>query len=373
MIPSRRQWFNRNYSPQKYRRFLDIVERACGEPVQFRHCETPVFLPAALVEKMARYGREMVEQLLGNAEYRRASTATIPPEFRAPNEDPRPLFVQADFGLDAALEPKLVEIQGFPTLYAYQPLMAAAYREAYGLDPALAALPDGLSAEEYDALMRRAILAGHAAENVVLLEIDPWNQKTRHDFLLTQRAWGVRTVDIAQVRKEGRELFYQRDGRSVPIRRIYNRAIADELVRRGVHAAFDFRDELDVEWAGHPNWFFRLSKFSLPYLDHPAVPRTRFLDRMEMPAHPERYVLKPLFSFAGWGDCRPQRRADCRRACRPPRRVHPPGAGGFSTGNRDALRARQNRGSHHVSVGRPSPPGKHHHSHGPRRPDGRGP
>jgi len=301
LIRSHRQWFNRNYSDEKHRRFLALLEERCGEPVLFRHSETPAFLPATLVAKMARYGREMVEQLLANPQYQADSRAAIPAEFRAPNEDPAPLFVQADFGLDADLEPKLVEIQGFPTLYAYQPLMAAAYREAYGIDAALAALPDGLTLPEYEALLRRAIVAGCDPENVVLMEIDPWQQKTRHDFLLTERMLGVRTVDIAAVRKEGRALFYQRGGKTIPIRRIYNRAIVDELVRRGIRTAFDFRDKLDVEWAGHPNWFFRLSKFSLPYLDHPAVPRTQFLDRVKRVENPERYVLKPLYSFAGTG------------------------------------------------------------------------
>jgi hypothetical protein len=243
----------------------------------------------------------MVEQLLANDEYQRASRAAIPERFRAPNEDPVPLFVQADFGLNADLRPKLVEIQGFPTLYAYQPAMAEAYRDAYGIDESLASLPDALTREEYNLLLGRAIVGDHHPENVVLLEIDPRHQKTRHDFVLTERAWGVRAVDIGEVRKEGRRLFYRRDGRTVGIERIYNRAIVDELVRRGIRAGFDFRDDLDVEWAGHPNWFFRLSKFSLPYLDHPAVPRTQFLNRLEPVERPDRYVLKPLYSFAGTG------------------------------------------------------------------------
>lgn len=301
MIPSRRQAFNRDWSPEKYQRFLGILERETGEPPPFRHSETPVFLAAQLVAKMARYGREMVERLLANDEYQRASREAIPEQFRVPREDARPLFVQADFGLDQDLEPKLVEIQGFPTLYAYQPFMAAAYREAYDLDPSLHALPGHLSREEYNALLRKAIVADHDPENVVLLEIDPWHQKTRADFTLTRREWGVRTVDIAAVRKQGRKLFYDHDGRLIPIARIYNRAIVDELVRRKLHAAFDFRDDLDVEWAGHPNWFFRLSKFSLPYLAHVAVPKTQFLDRVTDIDHPERYVLKPLYSFAGTG------------------------------------------------------------------------
>jgi hypothetical protein len=127
LIPSRRQKFNREYAPAKYARFLELLRRRCGEGAQFRHSETPVFLPRELVAKMARYGREMMEQLLANPEYERDSRAEIPAEYCAPHEDAVPLFVQADFGLDQNLEPKLVEIQGFPSLYAYQPVMADAY------------------------------------------------------------------------------------------------------------------------------------------------------------------------------------------------------------------------------------------------------
>ncbi len=302
MIPSLRQRFNRDYTDAKHSRFLELLQARCGEPVQFRHSETPCFLPGSLVSKLARYGREMVEQLLANPQYQKDSRAAVPADYRVPNEDPRPLFVQADFGLDAALQPQLVEIQGFPTLYCYQPLLAESYREAYGIDDALSALPEGLNASEYRTILREAIVGNHDPKNVVLLEIDPAHQKTRHDFLMTEQAFGVATVDITSVVKQGRRLFYRAGGGAlVPVERIYNRAIVDELVRKQIPMAFDFRDELDVEWAGHPNWFFRLSKFSLPYLDHVAVPKTRFLSDVSEVDDPERYVLKPLYSFAGAG------------------------------------------------------------------------
>jgi len=301
LIPSHRRRFNQNYSEATYARFLALLEERCGEPVPFRHSETPCFIPGSLIDTMASYGREMVEQLLANPEYERKSRAAIPPEYNVPGEDSVPMFVQADFGLDAELRPQLVEIQGFPTLYAYQPLLAESYRAAYGIDASLHALPGGMDAQEYRALLGEAIVGRHDPANVVLLEIDPMHQKTRHDFLVTEQEYGVRAVDISSVVKEGNRLFYHRDGKLTPIRRIYNRTIVDELVRKQVPMAFDFRDELDVEWAGHPNWFFRLSKFSLPYLDHPAVPNTRFLDRAQDIARPEDYVLKPLYSFAGAG------------------------------------------------------------------------
>jgi hypothetical protein len=243
----------------------------------------------------------MVEQLLANPDYRRHSEAAIPDRYRVPNEAPVPLFVQADFGLDAELEPKLVEIQGFPSLYSYQPAMADSYREAYGIPPELPTLLGGLSREEYHALLRRAIVGEHDPTNVILLEIDPTHQKTRGDFLVTEKLFGVRAVDVRELRREGNRLYYPRDGQLVPVERIYNRVIVDELERRAIVVPFDFRDDLQVEWAGHPNWFFRLSKFSLPYLHHPAVPRAQFLDRVGHIEQPEQYVLKPLYSFAGLG------------------------------------------------------------------------
>jgi hypothetical protein len=301
LIPWLRQKFNREFTPARYQRFLALLEERSGVAPQFRHSETPCFLPAPLVDKMARYGRELVEQLLADPTYLRDSEAAIPARYRAPREAAVPLFVQADFGLDANLEPQLVEIQGFPSLYAYQPVMADCYREAYGIDEGLSALPGGLPLDEYHALLRRAIVGERDPAHVILLEIDPGRQKTRCDFLVTERLYGVRAVDVRAVRQAGNRLFYEHEGRLLPVERIYNRVIVDELERRGIALPFDFRDDLQVEWAGHPNWFFRLSKFSLPYLHHPAVPRAQFLDRVDRVDHPERYVLKPLYSFAGLG------------------------------------------------------------------------
>jgi hypothetical protein len=134
------------------------------------------------------------------------------------------------------------------------------------------------------------------------METDPAHQKTLPDFLLTEKMLGVRAVDIVDIKKEGSHLYYQRDGKRIPIHRIYNRAIVDELERKNVKMAFDWRDHLDVEWAGHPNWYFRISKFSIPYLQHESVPKTWFLDQLkEIPSDLENYALKPLYSFAGLG------------------------------------------------------------------------
>jgi len=327
MIPSLRKQFNDAFTPEKYRAFLRRVDEVCGTRVSFRLSETPCFFPKALIERMAADGQVLIRQLVDNAAYLAKSDLAVPAEFKVPNEPDHPMFVQVDFGLvrDAggALQPKLVELQAFPSLYAYQGQLAEAYVEAYGLGkltseggPRTSAsgassatssgrlkyFLSGLDEASYRELLRQAIVADHDPENVILMEIDPQHQKTLPDFLLSEKMLGVRTVDIVDIKKEGARLYYERDGNRVPIRQIYNRAIVDELERKNVRLAFDWRDELDVEWAGHPNWYFRISKFSIPYLKHESVPKTWFLDRMEeIPADLENYALKPLYSFAGLG------------------------------------------------------------------------
>lgn len=305
MVPELRRSFNASFTPAKYQQFLDRLRQTCGTDIQFRVCEAPCFFPGSLLNEMARAGTEMVRQLVDSLEYMKASDATIPAEWNVPNQNERPLFLQVDFGLvrqNGKLKPKLVELQAFPSLYAYQPAMAQTYVDSYGLSPDLKLYLSDLDAVSYEAMLRRAVVGDHDPENVVLLEIDPFHQKTLPDFLLTRKLLGIPVVDIRDVVKQGNKLHYRCDGRLVPIERIYNRAIVDELVRKSVTLPFDYRDELDVEWAGHPNWYFRISKFSLPFLKHEAVPKTWFLsDLQEPPPDRENYVLKPLYSFAGAG------------------------------------------------------------------------
>ena len=304
MIPELRRAFNAKFTPAQYTRFSSRLDERCGTHVKFRNSETPCFFPAELLNQTAQAGADLVHQLVGNQAYLTEADAQIPPEFRVPNVDAHPLFIQADFGFvkDASgtYQPRLVEIQGFPSLYAYQVELAKTYNEVYNLDHPY--LLHGLSDDAYFSLLREALLNGFDPENVVLLEIDPLEQKTLGDFILTQRYCGIPFVNVRDVRKRGNRLFYESGGREIPIHRIYNRVIVDELIRKEIPLAFDFRDDLAVEWAGHPDWFFRISKFSLPYLHHPSVPNSQFLsDVTSLPAPPDQLVLKPLFSFAGLG------------------------------------------------------------------------
>ena len=310
MLEPYREDFNTRFTDAKYAELLRALEKKSGVPIDFRVCETPCFLPHDLMEQMVSAARELTSALVDSPEYMRRSEAAIPEAYRVPGDNPQPNFMTVDFGLlresDGSAGFRLVELQAFPSVFAYQDLLSRLYVETFGLAPELRWHLGGHDEASYWRVLRDVIVGDHDAENVVLMELHPERQKTRADFALYEQRLGVRTVDVTQLRKEGRRLLYEHDGRWVPIERIYNRTIVDEVQREGAELPFDYRDELEVSWAGHPNWYFRASKFSLPFLDHPVVPRAVFLsdwfaDRTRLPLDRSEVLLKPLFSFAGKG------------------------------------------------------------------------
>jgi hypothetical protein len=303
MIPELRRAFNAAFTEATYRDYRAGLERIAGCEVEFRLAETPLFLPPAIRDQIVTAGLEICA-LLASDEHATYSRAAVPAAFDVPGCDDHPQLIQVDFALvreDGLVVPRLIELQGFPSLYAFQLFQAEAWRRlvpnGHRLDHFLA----GLDRDGYVSLLGRILLAGRAPEEVILLELDPERQKTLADFRLTERLWGVRAVDASSLEVRGRELWYRRDGRPTRIRRIYNRIVVDELVGRGIELPFRHTDDLDVEWAGHPNWFFRWSKHSLPWLRHPAVPEARLLSVGVVPDDLDRWVLKPLFAFAGSG------------------------------------------------------------------------
>jgi hypothetical protein len=312
MLQPYRDRFNAHFTSAQYADLLARLNRLTRSTIEFRVAETPCFFPPSLLDECAQTGAALTHQLLDNPAYLQASNQTIPEQYRVRNDNPIPNFMTVDFGLvrnpDGTLTPKLVELQAFPSIFGYQDILARQYIEAYNLDPNLSWHLGGLNEQTYWQLLHQVIVADHDPENVVLLEIDPNHQKTLPDFHVYEDKLHIATVDIAQLLKRGNRLFYQREGREIPIHRIYNRAIVDELQRKSIQLPFDYRDPLDVEWAGHPNWYFRISKFSLPYLNHPSVPKAVFLDdwfaqrNLEgLPPQRENLLLKPLYSFAGKG------------------------------------------------------------------------
>jgi len=304
MIPVRRDRFNQEFSLLRYRHFKSAVARRAGVDIEFRLCETPCFFPSSLMDQLVQVSQELVDQLFKNPDYLTAADEVVPPAFRVASGETRPTFLCVDLGLvktDAGFEGRLVELQAFPSLFGFQLALAETAMEMYGLHD-LELFLGGLTRAQYVETVGHAILNGHDPAQVVLMDIDPARQKTRPDFEVTAQLWGVRAIDVRAVTKRGRKLFYRRDGVETPIARIYNRVIPDEVIRTGVTLPFSYGDELDVEWAGGPDWFFRISKFSIPWLRHPWVPLTHYLNNLGgLPPDRENWLLKPLFSFAGGG------------------------------------------------------------------------
>ena len=306
MIPHLRTAFNESWTEAKYLDLIRRLEMRTGATLGFPISETPCFFPRSLMSSLAATGLELVHQILDNPDAMAAADAAVPDRFKGPGAEALPTFLQVDFGLvrdaDGSIQPKLVELQAFASLYGFQLAVAEAYRDAFGLPSSLTVYLDGLNADTYYSLLADAITGDRDPAEVVLMEIEPRRQKTWPDFVVTEQMWGARAIDVSEVHREGRRVYYRRHGKATQIKRIYNRVIPDELERKRIQLPFGYGDDLDLEWAGHPAWYFRISKFSIPFLRHPSVPETRFLDGIEsLPADRDRYLLKPLFSFAGGG------------------------------------------------------------------------
>src|SRR6195256_6279380 len=307
-----RSQFNADFTPEKYAALLRCVNETEKWPADFRVSETPIFLTKEFTDEATR-GANAIVDLTRTPEFARNAQSAIPKGLEVPNESAHPNFLVVDFGICAEgdrLVPRLIELQAFPSLFGFQFLILHCMRKAYPAIPRdWTSSFGGIKDDAYVAILRRTIIAEAKPENVILLEIEPEKQKTRIDFAATETILGIRSVCLTKVKKNGRKLFYERDGRDVRIERIYNRVIFDELIRRpDLKSPFRFQDDLDVTWVGHPNWYFRISKHSLPFLKTAQTSPAYFADEFPADEAIDDYVLKPLYSFAGLGvDMEPTR------------------------------------------------------------------
>jgi hypothetical protein len=312
MDPELRSRFNADFTPEKYAALIRCVNQTEKWPADFRISETPIFLTNEFTDEVVRAAREIVD-LTRTPGFAANSRDAIPKGSEVPNESAHPNFLVVDFGICAEggrLVPRLIELQAFPSLFGFQLLLLHCMRKAYPAIPRKwTSSFGGIKDEAYIELLRRTIVNIANPENVILLEIEPEKQKTRVDFAATQTLLGIRSVCLTEIKKRGQQLFYERDKREVRIERIYNRVIFDELMRRSdLDLPFRFQDDLDVAWVGHPNWYFRISKHSLPFLKTEHTPPAFFANEFPAKEKIDNYVLKPLYSFAGLGvDMEPTR------------------------------------------------------------------
>lgn len=306
MIKELRGKFNNNFTKEKYDAYMAKLEALQPGALDFRNAETPVFVPKDFTAKMLNACEDIIDVIV-DPKFRSITERGIPANVKVPHEKDRSEFIVFDFGIcedgNGGFEPQLIEMQGFPTLYGFQAFHSELTAEYADLPDNFSAYLNGYNKESYVQLLKEIIVGDMNPENVILLEIFPEKQKTRIDFYCTQQLLGINIVCLTKLIAEGKNLFYLNNGIKIPIKRIYNRLIFDDLQKQeGLENVIDLTADYEVDWVPHPNWFYRISKFTLPFIHNPYVPQTYFLsDLKQMPADLENYVLKPLFSFAGMG------------------------------------------------------------------------
>jgi hypothetical protein len=305
MILELREEYNKSFSEEKYNNFLSDLNSQLKFPADFRVAETPLFLSSNAVKELETACESIITQLK-TEQYTEYCKKAIPDGLNVPNEDTHPIFLQIDFALcydeDGNILPKLIELQGFPSLYGFQYYLSKTIKKHFPITQNMTNYFSKFNDDFYKISFKDILLGNSDPGNVILLEIEPDKQKTRIDFAATEEITGVKSICISEIFKEGKKLFYRSEGKLVPIERIYNRVIYDELTRKNFSTGFNFTDELDVTWVGHPNWFFKVSKYTLPFLTGKNIPNSFFLNELNnYPEDINNYVLKPLFSFAGLG------------------------------------------------------------------------
>ncbi|WP_443937450.1 hypothetical protein [Pedobacter sp. MW01-1-1] len=306
MIPYHRQKYNAQFTDEKYRSFLQNLPIGTTE-IPFRVAETPIFIPKKLKEKLIAAGDEIIN-FIKRDDFKTRTENAIPLEWKVPNENQHPHFLTFDFGIckneNGELSPMLIEMQGFPSLYGFQQHLAEKFRQSFSIDENLDFYFEPFNEEKYIHLLKEVIIGDHQPHEVALMDLDAWEQKTAIDFLVTQKLLGVKILALNEIKQIGKQLFYEENGKTIQLKRIYNRLIFDEIAEKTdiFQTAFDPRQALEIEWITHPNWFYRISKYTMPFLKSVFVPETFFLHEIEnIPSDLENYVLKPLFSFAGMG------------------------------------------------------------------------
>jgi hypothetical protein len=307
MNPSIRKTFNQNFTEEKYADFLVDLNAGLKNPIEFRIAETPVFLTDDFRDKLIQAGDEIIATILKPG-FKEQSERAIPDKWRVANENDHSHFIALDFGVckdDAGnIVPKLIEMQGFPSLYGFQLHLAENYRHAFEVHGNQTIFFNGLSKRFYVDVIFKKILGPYLRFFVVFLFLYPPKKKTAVDFYITEGYIGTPVVSLSDLIQEGNQLFYIHKGEKKRIRRIYNRLIFDEIENDPeiFNKVVDIRQPLDVEWVAHPNWFYRISKFTMPFLHGEYIPKTQFLHEVkQIPEDLQNYVLKPLFSFAGQG------------------------------------------------------------------------
>ena len=304
MQPEIRQPFNEQFSQEKYFKILEAIKKLAPDQLDFRVAETPVFIPADVKNKMLQAGEDIIDALT-NEHFIKLTETSIPESLSIPGENEFPEMMVVDFGIcknkNGDYIPQLIEIQGFPSLFSFEYFSDLILKDQFQIPDNYTSYLNNYNPETYRELLKDIILDNENPDQVILLELFPEQQKTRIDFACTEKLLGIKTVCLTKLIAEGNELFYENNGVKTKIKRIFNRIIFDDLKKENLQNVVDLNQAFDVKWVPHPNWYYRISKFALPFIESEFAPQTFFLNEITTPLPLEEYVLKPLFSYAGMG------------------------------------------------------------------------
>ena len=311
MIPAIRAAFNEQFTEAKYQQYLAILKEPFKDPIPFRIAETPVFIDRFFKAQLMEVGDYICEFITAPSFPSKTSDA-IPKGLHIPNEAALPECIVIDFaiaeGQEGKMMPQLIELQGFPSLFAFELLQAQALEKVYHLPKNFSPFLNGYTQQTYFDFFKSMVL-GEKAKHTILLEIKPYEQKTRPDLMLTEAWLNVPIVCLSQIYLKDKSLFYQNNGIEFQIERIYNRVVYDELMQQSTNFKKQFKlleQAENIDWVNHPNHFFRISKFILPLLSHPFIPEAYLLadwknNQIGTALNLTEYICKPLFSFGGQG------------------------------------------------------------------------
>ena len=260
------------FRPEHYTGVAAKVLELAGLAPTFRLCESPVFLSDDLAQRLLESANSVSDVLADPTALEATAAAIADPYWSVPASM---TTHSSSFTTTPSVGRAIISCRGSSSCRASRRCTASKpnLRRPFGKTRISRAtrIPTSTASTRtsYFELLRQAVLGDHDAAKVILLEIDPWRQNTAVDFASTRRHLGIPVVGLDELRREGRQLFYETDGERRPVKRIYNRVILDELLLHPDRKFdYNFKEEVDVEWAGHPDWFLRISKHTLPALAH---------------------------------------------------------------------------------------------------------
>src|ERR1700736_925629 len=137
MVPALRKAFNAAFTKQQYDAFLTRLKGNYPGAIEFHVAETPVFVPKEFADKINSVCETIIDRIVA-PDFKKLTERSIPSTDRVPNEKNHCHFLVFDFGVcidedTGELQPKLIEMQGFPSLFGFQVYYPDLLREYFSI------------------------------------------------------------------------------------------------------------------------------------------------------------------------------------------------------------------------------------------------